>query len=64
MRQRQSETQALLGETLTALYDDTLTAPLPRRWVELIHELNAREATERERKRAREDRQRRDWRKQ
>jgi hypothetical protein len=48
MRQRTSEAQALLGETLTALYEAILTEPLPKRWVPLIHALNAREKAERE----------------
>jgi hypothetical protein len=48
MRKRTSEAQALLGETLTALYETILTEPLPKRWVPLIHALNAREKIERE----------------
>src|ERR1700730_5929510 len=48
MRRRTSEAQALLGERLTALYETILTEPLPKRWVPLIHALNAREKAERE----------------
>jgi hypothetical protein len=48
MRKRTSEAPALLGETLTALYEAIVTEPLPKRWVPLIHALNAREKAERE----------------
>jgi hypothetical protein len=43
MRQRYSSTQIELGDTLSDFYEETLTEPLPKRWVELIHALNERE---------------------
>ena len=34
-----------VSERLADFYQETLTEPLPRRWVDLIHALNERERT-------------------
>jgi hypothetical protein len=48
MPQARSQIVERLKTALHAQYDAILNEPLPERWVDLIHRLNAQERTQRE----------------